>query len=429
MQKPSLYTRHRGFTLVELLVVIAIIGMLIALLLPAVQAAREAARRMQCTNHMKQIGLGFHNFHDTYDQLPAGSTRQFPGENFSVIVGSETRLNRFDNDGECLYTAYVFLLPYIEQQAQYGALQSLWAVRNANGFITDRGARGLYPQNNGRPANNNLGGQDNWDSIWGNGPSILICPSEAFATRPGSSGLSSSLNYGFCYGDFYTVTPAMNEFDRYHSGAFMAAERAGHNFSAVSDGLSNTIFLAEIGSSTERSNTDPGPRTNTGSVRGDAVFQPNNGTFNGTDGLVTADPSQCLLYTNDRRTLQTPGSTSGNPHVRTGIRGTAWGRGTFVHAFFATILPPNSPSCLNNGSFWAGGTRNLMSAGSHHQGGINGMFGDGSIRFISDTIDTNGSNSPPRPGITGAAQARDMNSPYGVWGALGSRSGGESRSF
>ncbi len=69
---PQLNNTRRGFTLVELLVVIAIIGILVALLLPAVQAAREAARRTQCTNQLKQLAISFHNHHDTYRHLPSG---------------------------------------------------------------------------------------------------------------------------------------------------------------------------------------------------------------------------------------------------------------------------------------------------------------------------------------------------------------------
>src|SRR5436309_7188128 len=98
---PSIERRF-GFTLVELLVVIAIIGVLVALLLPAVQAAREAARRTQCSNNLKQLGLAAHNFNDSFSRLPPGGGAQGGGSGLSAST-----------DYGCWL---VYLLPYVEQQ-------------------------------------------------------------------------------------------------------------------------------------------------------------------------------------------------------------------------------------------------------------------------------------------------------------------------
>jgi prepilin-type N-terminal cleavage/methylation domain-containing protein len=96
--------RRSGFTLVELLVVIAIIGVLVALLLPAVQAAREAARRMQCSNHLKQIGLGLQNYHDVFNSLPFGARER-------RIRGNGVQTNRRAGP-----SWYVGILPFCEQK-------------------------------------------------------------------------------------------------------------------------------------------------------------------------------------------------------------------------------------------------------------------------------------------------------------------------
>lgn len=110
-------TELKGFTLVELLVVIAIIGVLVALLLPAVQAAREAARRMQCSNQMKQLVLATHNFHDTNNMLPA-------------LLRDPKWMNYKQSNGSTIYWADLFnfhmsILPYCEQQSVYDEIVAL----------------------------------------------------------------------------------------------------------------------------------------------------------------------------------------------------------------------------------------------------------------------------------------------------------------
>jgi len=102
----------RGFTLVELLVVIAIIGILVSLLLPAVQAAREAARRMQCTNNLKQLGLGLHMYHDTYRCFPTGVYNSYGGRDPSFPYAAQGL-------GMSGASWFQFIMPYIEQRAIY----------------------------------------------------------------------------------------------------------------------------------------------------------------------------------------------------------------------------------------------------------------------------------------------------------------------
>lgn len=123
-------SRRAGFTLVELLVVIAIIGALIALLLPAVQQAREAARRMQCTNNLKQIGLAFHNFHDTYGHLPFGPRDGNESSSIDACCSASVVSG---------WSWHYHILPFIEQQNIY----NLGDVNNASGTVNLVSSQGV----------------------------------------------------------------------------------------------------------------------------------------------------------------------------------------------------------------------------------------------------------------------------------------------
>jgi len=103
----TLKNKQSGFTLVELLVVIAIIGILISLLLPAVQSAREAARRLQCSNNLKQLGLAIHNYADSTKSLPAYANWAFGAQNLAAA------------DNNSRWSGFIALLPYFEQTSLY----------------------------------------------------------------------------------------------------------------------------------------------------------------------------------------------------------------------------------------------------------------------------------------------------------------------
>ena len=291
---------RRGFTLVELLVVIAIIGILVGLLLPAVQAAREAARRMQCSNNLKQIGLSLHNYHDTYSALPAGSNGLPNATDFS-------------GHG---WTWQSSILPFLEQGPLYNAIQGADGLGNELGdqkagkpLVIKQTTLSVYwcpsqpdvrngSQKNGyQPSNYN----GNMGTRIGNGNDNCICT--GIATLADMRGKP----WGCMNGD----------------GIFYVQSKT--RFGDVSDGLSNTIFVSEVGDS-----------------GGDLI------------GIFSAG--------SDRRSMFSNGADSNPPTEMTE---------------YLIAAETNDP--INGGSEEA--------AGSWHVGGAQFALGDGSIQFLSENMD------------------------------------------
>ncbi|MDR2117500.1 MAG: DUF1559 domain-containing protein, partial [Planctomycetaceae bacterium] len=394
--------RQKAFTLVELLVVIAIIGALIALLLPAVQAAREAARRAQCTNKLKQLALACHSYHDVYNSFPAGSTGPmnhplapstynytYPGSNWSV---------------------FFTILPFIEQTAAYDTILPYQKTIYAHNVtyattMTIGGVAITVPA---------LATTDPIYVALANTYDAFLCPSDVNGRTSTSTAYPNSYtNYRFCTGD---IGISINTRDiRYTRGAFGGGVWFGTE--GIPDGTSNTILFSERICTARDLDT---------TLNRDPLFGVGSPTTGWTQHVDTATTgmidafsySDCITSIDGATKLyKSSGVTIHNYNNRSGL---GWWFGMSVNAAIQTIIPPNGPSCAPNTS--SVGRAYATAPTSRHSGGVNVSRADGSVTFVSETISTVTSGvTTPKVKLIGSSD-------FGVWGALGTRNGGESTS-
>lgn len=369
--------RSSGFTLIELLVVIAIIGVLVGLLLPAVQQAREAARRSSCTNKLKQMQLAMLNYESTNKKFPA--------------QGSSQEIRKISNDPATSrrWGFIPFLLPYTEQMPLHTAMITL--------IETNAKAR-PYSGNNG----------DGHGAVTKTELTEVLCPSDPNSGRTsgGLNGLGRT-NYRICRGDKRAEAIESRSRGVGKTGYTRVDGGNGINIASISDlskliprsvrmkditdGTSNTISLGEA-------------RIGVGS--GDSR--------QGGYGIVAtakggnAKPSVCqALIGADGKYSSSNTKTSQAPGLR-------WGDSDEGFTSFFTFAAPNYPRCGFGNENWA-----CIPPSSYHPGGAVMAHVDGSVKFYNDNIDAGD------PTAAGTNAGWTGQSERGVFGALGSIDGGE----
>jgi len=321
-----------GFTLIELLVVIAIIAVLIALLLPAVQSAREAARRLQCTNNLKQIGLALHNYHSALGAFPPAGIVA-PLTNYWVCCATGAGLPTWP--AHYRYSTLVQLMPYMEQGVTSNAMNFSVPLYNVDGDDMPQNTTAYRVQ-----VSAFLCPSDVRDRVLPNQMPSSYCANSGDGL-PGGFGLPGS--YGKPNGPLYL-----------NSTTSMAG---------LVDGSSNTSIMGEsiiaANSSVPPTPSAPNPQEFTVDVQAHTSSFADQFTY---DPLSAAECAASTKYRSDRQTN--------------------WLEGDYRHGLYNHYLAPNSSTydCLR------GPLHGWRTSRSRHPGGVNNLFADGSVKFIKSSI-------------------------------------------
>jgi prepilin-type N-terminal cleavage/methylation domain-containing protein/prepilin-type processing-associated H-X9-DG protein len=331
-------TNRRAFTLIELLVVIAIIGVLIALLLPAVQSAREAARRAQCTNNLKQIALATHNYHDVNNAVPSGCLWPCPGADGCWGWGAAPMLG---------------VLQYIEQGTLYNAYNaSLGVMGNTTA------APNLWLGNS---------------TVFNTSIASFMCPSDAPEVTSPVTNYLGNLGGPFSLGGYSgTIIPSRHspwDYPAEESDLLSTARTVG--FAAMRDGTSNTALWSEGITGTTGSVT-------TGMGQGEL-----RGVFTSNFNNRTRSPATVIALLGACDALP-PGTASIRNDRGVGWQYTYPG---YVNNLYNHVGPPNSRRCTNAPpNTWSLDLWGTEPPSSFHPGGVNLAMADGSVRFVKETV-------------------------------------------